>query len=559
MLCVVTASAYERLQGPTELLFWDKEKAFNGYTLFGVGSRTYLLDMEGRVVHVWQLGTNPHLLDDGHIVDATKDDPSGFQGFQEVDWDGKVVWEYVEKREGYSPHHDWVRIFNKKLGAPTTLYIANKAITNEQAIAAGSDPRKGPYRNGEMDAIVEVDMQGKIVWEWWFFDHVIQDVDSSKANYVGEGKTIADYPGRLNINLPGRPLKRDWLHCNSIDYNAELGQLVTNSVQGEFYVIDHDGTFVAGDPAASIKLAAGPKGDFLYRFGDPARYGQGDPPRVLENWDAATSGHKQLGGAHHITWIPPGLSGAGHFMIFNNGQYLFQRTPQSSVLEINGFLDADGRETGHYVNPPQAGYHRETYDHDTHNEPRQISNQVVWHYRSINSHNFFSHIGCSAQRLPNGNTFICSDTEGHFFEITKDGELAWEYINPVTREGAVKVLVDSLPMTNSAFRAFRYAADHPAFKGRDLTPQGTITERAAKGLDGRKRGGPGGGGGGKGGGKGGPGRGQGKGGGKGGPGGQDKGGPGGQGKGGGRGDGQGGARNRGDGQGRGPRGDQPQQ
>ena len=224
---------------------------------------------------------------------------------------------------------------------------------------------------------------------------------------------------------------------------------------------------------ASIAKAASPAGDFLYRFGDPARYGQGDPPRVLENWDSATSGHKQMGGAHDVHWIRPGLPGAGHIMVFNNGQYLYQRTPQSSVLEINPFLDADGRDTGKYVNPPDAGYRRETYDHDTHNQPRQISRQIVWSYRSVNSHNFFSHIGCSAQRLPNGNTFICSDTEGHFFEVTAAGELVWEYINPVTRDGAVKVLGDVLPMTNSAFRAYRYAADHPAFKGRDLTPKGT--------------------------------------------------------------------------------------
>lgn len=43
--------------------------------------------------------------------------------------------------------------------APTLLYIANKSITNEQAIAAGADPEKGPYRDGQMDAVVEVDMQ----------------------------------------------------------------------------------------------------------------------------------------------------------------------------------------------------------------------------------------------------------------------------------------------------------------------------------------------------------------------------------------------------------------
>jgi len=479
------AAAYERLQGPTELLFYNQEKTFTGYTLFGVGSRTYLLDMEGRVVHTWPIGTNPHLLDNGHILDASKDDPSGFQGFQEVDWDGKVVWEYVEKREGYAPHHDWVRIFNKRLNAPTTLYIANKAITHEQAIAAGADPDNGPYEDGQMDAVVEVDVQGNVVWEWWFFDHVVQDVDPAKPNYVGDGKTIADYPGRININLPGRPLKRDWLHCNSMDYNAESGHIVINSVQGELYVIDHDGTFIAGDLQASIAKAASPAGDFLYRFGDPARYAQGDPPRVLENWDSATSGHKQMGGAHDVHWIGPGLAGAGHIMIFNNGQYLYQRTPQSSILEINPLLDADGRDTGHYVNPPDAGYRRETYDKDTHNQPRQVSKQIVWSYRSVNSHGFFSHIGSSGQRLPNGNTFICSDTEGHFFEVTAEGELVWEYINPVTRDGAVKVLTDSLPMTNSAFRAYRYGPDHPALQGRELTPQGTITERFAQGLDAR--------------------------------------------------------------------------
>lgn len=480
LFATATLQAYERLQGPTELLYCDKTNACPGYTLFGVGNRTFLLDLDGRVVHTWPVGTNPHLLENGNILDASKDDPSGFSGFKEVDWDGRTVWEYTEKREGYFPHHDWVRIFNKKLNAPTTLYIANKNISHEQALAAGADPAKGPYRDGQMDAIVEVDTNGQVVWEWWFFDHVAQDLDPAKPNYT---KSVAERPGRLNLNLPGKPLKRDWLHCNSLDYNPQSGHLVINSVQGELYVVDHDGTFVAGDPNAGIAAAAGPAGDFLYRFGDPARYAQGDPPRVLENWDSATTGHKQMGGSHHASWIPAGLPGAGHLMVFNNGQYLYQRTPGSSVIEIDPFLDGTGNETGRYVNPPDAGYRRETYDHDTHNQPRDISKQIVWSFRSVNSHGFFSHIGSSGQRLPNGNTFVCSDTEGHFFEVTSAGKLVWEYINPVTRDGAVKELGDVLPMVNSAFRAFRYGPDHPAFKGRTLTPAGTITERAAQGID----------------------------------------------------------------------------
>jgi len=498
--------AYERLQGPTELLFCDTNQAQPGYTLFGVGNRTYLLDLQGRVVHTWPVGTNPHLLENGNVLDATKDDPSGFQGFKEVDWDGKMVWEYTEQRADYAPHHDWVRIFNQQLNAPTTLYIANKTITSAQATAAGANPAKLSDRDeGQMDAIVEVDRQGKVVWEWCFFDHVVQDFDSAKPNYVGAGKTIADYPGRININLPGKPLKRDWLHCNSLDYNATSGHLVINSVQGELYVIDHDHTFVAGDPKASLAKAASAAGDFLYRFGDPARYGQGEPPKILENWDNATTGDKQMGGSHHVSWIPPGLPGAGHLLVFNNGQYLYQRTPGSSILEINPFLDADGRDTGTYVNPPATGYRRETYDKDTHNAPRNISKQIVWSYRPQNSHGFFSHIGGSAQRLPNGNTFICSDTEGHFFEVTAGGKLVWEYLNPVTRDfGTVKVLSDALPMANSVFRAFRFGPDFPAFKNRDLKPLGTITEAFAQpprpkprpsgdrppGQGGRGRGGP---------------------------------------------------------------------
>jgi hypothetical protein len=65
-------------------------------------------------------------------------------------------------------------------------------------------------------------------------------------------------------------------------------------------------------------------------------------------------------------------------------------------------------------------------------------------------------------------TLICADTEGHLFEVTSGGELA------------LKVMPDSLPMTNSVFRAYRYTADHPALKGKDLSPKLPITEMPAR-------------------------------------------------------------------------------
>jgi len=476
--------AYEALRGPTEMRYWDRDKAYNGYTLFSARGVSYLIDMNGSVVQTWKIGTTPRLLDNGNLLDASRDDPSGFQGFKELDWNGKVAWQYTEKRAGYFPHHDWVRIYNKKLKAYTTLYIANRSLTHDQAIAAGCDPRNGPYRGAQMDAIIEIDMAGNVVWEWWFFDHVVQDIDATKTNYVGTGKTIADYPGRINLNLPGRPVKRDWLHCNSLDYNAELGQIVINSVQGEFYVIDHDKTFVPGDPKRSIALAASPAGDFLYRFGDPARYAQGDRPSIRADWTQATTGHKQIGGSHDIQWIRPGLPGAGNFLIFNNGQYLFERTAQSYIFEVNGFVDSRGRDTGQYVNPPDAGYTRwHAENRDTHKHTKLKSNQIVWMYYSKSNQGFFSHIGSGAQRLPNGNTLICAMTEGHIFEVTAGGEVVWEYINPVTTAGTLKVISDAYPMSNAVFRAYRYGPDHPALKGRDLTPLGTITDKFPREAD----------------------------------------------------------------------------
>lgn len=467
---------YEALRGPTELLHWDETRAYNGYTLFASAGQTFLIDMSGSLVHQWPIGINPRLLENGHLLSAVTDATLGLKGFQELDWEGNVVWEYWERREEYDPHHDFIRIFNTKLNAYTTLYIANKSITHDEAIAAGCDPDHGPYDGSQMDAVVEVDMQGSIVWEWWFFDHVVQDVDPAKANYVGAGKSIADYPGRININLPGRWLKRDWLHCNAVDHNGASDQIVINSVQGEFYVIDHGNTFIPGNAAGSIALAAGPDGDFLYRFGDPARYQQGSPPSILEDWTASTTGHKQIGGSHSVQWIRPGLPGEGHFLVFNNGQYLFERTPQSYIFEINAFLDADLKDTGNYVNPPDAGYYTWTTNRrDTHKQPKQMSNQIVWIYHAKSNQSFFSHIASGCRRLPNGNTLICASTEGHMFEVTPQGDIVWEYINPVTLYEVLAEIVDNAPMFNTAFRAYRYGPDHPALAGRNLTPKGSIT------------------------------------------------------------------------------------
>ena len=457
---------------PTETRYWDQSNSFNGYTLFGTRGTSYLIDMEGHVIRTWNMGTNPRFTEAGTLLDAVGGNPSNQNIWRELDWNGNTVWQYTETRSNYHGHHDFAKIYNPKLGDSTFIYIANKDLTAQQCLDAGCDPSH-TYTGAQMDAIVEVDRQGNVIWEWWFFNHVVQDIDATKSTYG----VIANTPGKIDLNIRGNPVKSDWMHCNSLDYNQNLDLIVVNSVHGEFYVIDHGNTFIPNNADSSIALAAGTAGDFKYRFGDPAKYDKGDPPSVLDNWEKATAGHKQLGGSHDIQWIKPGLPGEGNFLVFCNAQNLFELTPQSYIIEINPYLNSSGTNTGHFVNPPEAGYTIvNSPDANLMKEKKNVSKQIVWTYSSKNNTSFFSTIGSSAQRLPNGNTLVCSMNDGHFFEVKPaDTSIVWEYINPMTRNGIKKIKVDNYPTYNGVFRAYMYASDHPALAGHDLTPGNTMT------------------------------------------------------------------------------------
>ncbi len=466
-----SVNAVEVFQTETGLKQYDPGKAYNGYTLYAFGGgesgAALLIDMNGNVVRTWEHIDNPKLYEDGHLVGGSGG------GFKEVDWDDNIVWEWEPPadRENVKPHHDMWRIYNTKLKEHTYLGVVYYYPTQDEVVAAGCDPSKD-YTGVYPDGFVEVDKEGNIIWEWNFLEHGIQDANPEWPNYVGKGKTIADYPEKVDLNwltnqnaqsanpVPG--VTRDWQHVNSLDYNEELDHVVINAKHfSEFYVVDHGATFVPGDPEKSRELSAGEKGDFLYRFGNPSAYQQGDPPGFL------TGGHQQMYGAHNIQWIKKGLPGEGNFLIFNNGCY----NPvgfRSEILEINPFLDADGKNTGDYVNPPVAGYDRRTSD----------SNQIAWSFKSVKENSFYSSYISGCQRLSNGNTLICSGATGHLFEVTPEGEVVWEFINPINSQTglAVPIQKDSDDRAFHVFRAYRYAPDYPGLAGLDLTTKGNILE-----------------------------------------------------------------------------------
>lgn len=201
------------------------------------------------------------------------------------------------------------------------------------------------------------------------------------------------------------------------------------------------------------------------------------------------SGHKQMGGTHDIQWIKDGLPGAGDLLLFNNGLTVPRadgdQDPQSEILQINPYLDADGVEQDRYVNPPEAGYadvmpgSEESQNLVT----RLFSKQIAWMYHT--SDGFNSHHGSATQRLPNGNTMAQLARVGRLLEITPGGEVVWEYVNPVTNAGIVKTLITSEhENVFGGWSPLRYPVDFPGLAGKDLSPKGSITDFHGDGTTG---------------------------------------------------------------------------
>ncbi|NQT82691.1 aryl-sulfate sulfotransferase, partial [bacterium] len=59
-----------------------------------------------------------------------------------------------------------------------------------------------------------------------------------------------------------------------------------------------------------------------------------------------------------------------------------------------------------------------------------LSEKIVWEYKADPPKSFLSPTRGSNQRLPNGNTFIAESDSGRLFEVTPDGEIVWEFLNP---------------------------------------------------------------------------------------------------------------------------------
>ncbi len=415
-------------------LLVNDEKACKGYTLLApsFSTTTYLIDMEGRVVQSWKSDCTPgfsaFLLDNGNLLrTGAIPNPPFFGGgsggrIQEFTWDGKLVWDYSYYNDNELPNHDISRLPNGNV-----LMIVWEKKLSKDAIAAGRRPET-VAKDGYMLSASILQAQptgkttGKIVWEWHAWDHLIQDFDETKANYgdVGAHPELIDLnfgdatiaamvakPDELkrlraigyvgNAGRQGMRPQTDWLHINAVACNAGLDQIMLSVFEfSELWIIDH--STKTTESASHTGGRYGKGGDLLYRWGNPRSY------------RAGTVRDQKLFGQHDTHWIDKGHPGEGHVLIFNNG---LKRTggAYSTVDEIVPPMDSQG---GYEYTPGKP------FGPD----------KAVWSYVARKRIDFYAPFISGAQRLPNGNTLICSGTNGTIFEVTPKGEIVWKYVNP---------------------------------------------------------------------------------------------------------------------------------
>jgi len=372
--------ARKSLQG---MIYYSPSKAYKGYTLFapmGGGSGVWLVDMEGRFVHHWETDFDPAcygtLLPDGHLLYAGKlpDAPFQFGGMGgkiiEVDWDGKVVWEY----EDAYMHHDFKRLPNGN----TMVLRWVKTPDDIAAKVKGGVP--GTELEGAMwaDSFREVTPEGKVVWEWLGYEHLDPQADA-----------ICPLCGRA-----------EWTHANTC-FVLPDGNILTSFLK-----------------LNTIAIIDKTTGDFKWRWG-PGQLAHQHDPNMLKN---------------------------GNILVFDNGTH----RPDSPIIPY-GMIN---------------------FSRVVEVDPK--TNEVVWEFRDEQLLSFHACFISGAQRLPNANTLICEGPLGRFFEVTAEKELVWEYVSPF-----YFTMKPVLGWSNAVFRAYRYSPDYPGLKGRTLDPERvTLTMKA---------------------------------------------------------------------------------
>jgi len=396
---------------PTGTTIYDPEKCWNGYTVFpakDVGAT--IIDMNGNIINQWKgmsAGFAPNkILPGGYVMGSTgiRNPKYSFQDMLDlvqVDWEGNIVWHFDKYEQIKDPrqkpvwmarqHHDYQRE-----GNPVGYYVPgmDPLVAQGNTIILCHKNLHNPKISDKLlldDTIIEVNWDGKIIWEWRCSDHFDEMGFSEEAkNTLARNPTMRNAGGGMG----------DWMHMNSV---SALGpNKWFDSGDNRFHP---DNIIWDGRQTNILAITDKKTGGIVWQVGP--------------NY-AATPALKKLGqfiGQHHVHMIPKGLLGEGNILAFDNGGWAGYGAPNP------------GAPTGN--NNALRDYSRVL-------EFDPITLEIVWQYTAreagfvmpVDGYKFYSGFISSAQRLPNGNTLITEGADGRLFEVTIEHEIVWEYISP---------------------------------------------------------------------------------------------------------------------------------
>ena len=383
------------------------DKTFGCHVLYdGRDGASYLINIMGDEVQTWpHTGFPAEMIDPvlnndkrGHVLLAREPEPFFNEVLLEMDWDGNVVWQWGEEAPGgmARQNHDLCR-----LASGNTLLISKQ----EYSVPSIHD-------EAFMDQpFYEVTPEGKIVWEWVAHEHLDELGITGERVELLFSKTLGRPRAYIFVINDLQPLgPNKWF--DSGDERFHPDNIMLDSREANFIALIEKAT-------GKVVWRLGP--DFPAAYDFSKRDFNGPCPKPIDT----------ISGQHDAHMIAPGLPGNGNVLVFDNDgpaglpQVPGKTFPGSRVLEID-----------------------------------PITEQIVWQYDATKSGGpfwgFYSSFISSARRLPNGNTLICEGMHGRIFQVTEEGEIAWEFVNPrygKWSQHAMNVIDFGGEQTNWMFRA----------------------------------------------------------------------------------------------------------
>ena len=376
------------LNGSELLVNKSELSEHDAYLLFAGngGTDILLMDKELNIIHYWntssRLGNDFQLMPNGDLLGLFKAKGNenredicfgGCGGsIQILDKNGTIIWQFddfaTDKR---MLHHDVELLPNGNI-----LALSWEFLSRSDAKSLGIDTNTDLY----YESIFEINWTtNDVVWEWHSIDHMVQDNDPSKPNYGNISESYHRIDFNYYLDCCGSD-NGDIMHANGFDYDAERNLIYLSvNFYNEVWVIDHStNTSQAADSSGGFYDLGG---DLVYRFGNPAAH--------------ASNGTVLFNKNHHPNLIKDEqINGFGNIIIFSNSG---GGENQSIIYELALPTDEYGST--------------------------QSAPEVVWSYTN---ESLYSRIVSGAVRGKGNTTYIA---EGDFgiWEVTPDGQVAWQF------------------------------------------------------------------------------------------------------------------------------------